>query len=880
MRLLLALALIVLLVPAEVGAIIPQRTEDTLTNTFVLYAKNKDTTASPIQEMAGTSSCEYSAVILGADTVRLVPRPNLTSSHATNVGGATTISSSGSGTFTPGQPYFSFDWTSGLNDGSSIEISCSSSSGGSGVADRQAATDCTAETGGTTAEVCQELDDNQFYVCESGTCNASGWVLYGGGAADNLGNQTGDGTNPLTGVTGLFVDEGAAAAADVLGDGQFWVLNEDPNIAMFTSDDGVDHYLSGDKRFYAENYADGSATGGIREAYAACVAAHGGQVWLPRGAVQFSASGLTSPVLNMDGIDIGNGTKSGACTLHGYGSGYVNNNSISPYERGGSEIRVTDMDLMTADGNGLRSVIEIGANGSLAQGFSVRMMGTLTTDMIGINIQVAQTSVLRDVTVRDTAAVETGTGIRVMGSQKSMMENVRVDDMGRGVWFDNFGATSNSYTIIASTFRSGHTGIYIEGDATASSTSCAAAINVFGGTIEGNWYGLDFESDAQCSVNLYGTHFENEQCEDIAPDDGTCDIDLTTLEADTGWNIRANAAQAGVHMFGGQLQGGAQYDFERTVAQAFSSGGGGNEFTGPDLFVGVETFHDWNVTAGTVIGQNLIVRRDDITLTGVTIQDGTAQNIVYDPTTSGASSTTDQDALDELFAEKLDASEVKSYLIAGVGPVNNIRHPGDVDEDGTLGEASDRVACSLGDRFLGNTNVEFYCVVAGDSSTAIWRATSEQLLDRAIHFESEATMANASHGASTCADIHNVETTLSNLSCADSQGRANVLIPTDGIITEIAAINVSNINQANQGCSIAGTVDGGTTFFGDIHLPPSNATQISGGFQKVRTNIAVSAGDRFGLSVRNGNFAPSGTPACNATNTIWALVSVKYAPGN
>ena len=51
---------------------------------------------------------------------------------------------------------------------------------------RQAATDCTTETGGVTDEQCHELDDNTLYVCESGPCNGSGWVAYGGAEVNDL----------------------------------------------------------------------------------------------------------------------------------------------------------------------------------------------------------------------------------------------------------------------------------------------------------------------------------------------------------------------------------------------------------------------------------------------------------------------------------------------------------------------------------------------------------------------------------------------------------------------------------------------------------------------------------------------------------------------
>lgn len=51
---------------------------------------------------------------------------------------------------------------------------------------RQAATDCTAETGGVVDEQCHEVDDNDLYVCESAPCNGSGWVLYAGSGIANV----------------------------------------------------------------------------------------------------------------------------------------------------------------------------------------------------------------------------------------------------------------------------------------------------------------------------------------------------------------------------------------------------------------------------------------------------------------------------------------------------------------------------------------------------------------------------------------------------------------------------------------------------------------------------------------------------------------------
>jgi len=57
---------------------------------------------------------------------------------------------------------------------------------------RQAATDCTAETGGLTDEQCHELDDNTLYICESGPCNGSGWVAYEGAGGTGAFSDAGD----------------------------------------------------------------------------------------------------------------------------------------------------------------------------------------------------------------------------------------------------------------------------------------------------------------------------------------------------------------------------------------------------------------------------------------------------------------------------------------------------------------------------------------------------------------------------------------------------------------------------------------------------------------------------------------------------------------
>lgn len=58
-----------------------------------------------------------------------------------------------------------------------------------------------------------------------------------GGDLDGQGNE-------INSISGLFIDEAANAAADVAGDGQFWVKDDTPNTPMFTDDEGNDYLLT------------------------------------------------------------------------------------------------------------------------------------------------------------------------------------------------------------------------------------------------------------------------------------------------------------------------------------------------------------------------------------------------------------------------------------------------------------------------------------------------------------------------------------------------------------------------------------------------------------------------------------------------------------
>lgn len=141
------------------------------------------------------------------------------------------------------------------------------------VPTRQAATDCTAETGGVTGEVCYELDDDALYVCESGPCEGAGWVEYGGGSggAPAFSDIT-SGTNT---AAAMVVGAGAslakastgtidASAIDHDGDGSREISVNSGNIDLDGDGSGVGSVLrirqSGSSTIYIEAIAGNVST--------------------------------------------------------------------------------------------------------------------------------------------------------------------------------------------------------------------------------------------------------------------------------------------------------------------------------------------------------------------------------------------------------------------------------------------------------------------------------------------------------------------------------------------------------------------------------------------------------------------------------------------
>jgi hypothetical protein len=106
----------------------------------------------------------------------------------------------------------------GAGGGSTVTLAqCDNGTGwlavpdGAGGVPRTAATDCTAETGGTSGELCVELDDDTLYSCQpsAGDCDTAGeWVLTGdGGGGGSLQVDESDGAPSVSSVTEINFDQ-------------------------------------------------------------------------------------------------------------------------------------------------------------------------------------------------------------------------------------------------------------------------------------------------------------------------------------------------------------------------------------------------------------------------------------------------------------------------------------------------------------------------------------------------------------------------------------------------------------------------------------------------------------------------------------------------
>lgn len=120
-----------------------------------------------------------------------------------------------------------------------------------------------------------QIDDAGAADDEYARFTANG--IEGRAVADVMGDLSGAasaafsfGTQNITGIDSLFLDEQAAADGDVAGDGQIWVKSDAPCTLWFTDDDGTDVQLGLganhailDGSVHSDSVADGVTRGSI-----------------------------------------------------------------------------------------------------------------------------------------------------------------------------------------------------------------------------------------------------------------------------------------------------------------------------------------------------------------------------------------------------------------------------------------------------------------------------------------------------------------------------------------------------------------------------------------------------------------------------------------
>lgn len=316
--------------------------------------------------------------------------------------------------------------------------------GGGSATWRTAATDCTAETGGVLGEICAELDDNAFYVCETAPCNGTGWVAYGGSTATILDQAAGE------------VDLRYDPAANV------YYFDEDDSDTRTDGDHSVPNQV-----FYAIDYQQGATTtGGIEEAINAACTAGGGIVEVPRGTTN------TTGTINLDCDYL---------ILQGHGAG----SSISFGT-------VTTGILMTGD-NVLVRNLEVRAAAANAANVGIDMDNDAAT-VSGWHLQ----------DVRIIGNTDTGVGVRCNGCLKGALTGgtSHISDWDIGVELNvDTGVYPNANVVSDATIRS-------NGDAGIDVTALQGPLTISGIVFESQPTGVRCVSSGTGTIVSTGSYFE------------------------------------------------------------------------------------------------------------------------------------------------------------------------------------------------------------------------------------------------------------------------------------------------------------------------------------------------------------------------------------
>lgn len=264
--------------------------------------------------------------------------------------------------------------------------------------------------------------------------------------------------------------------------------------------------------FFADSYENGSVTGGIREALAACEAAGGGTVYIPRGTTTIDANGLTSPLLSIPVIDSGE-SPIAVCELVGFGDA---NNVFSPDNlTAPSLIRVTNTSSMTATDT-LKVGIHMGGLSPKIRGFTLTMDSTDSSTvgvLVGSEVYGAEALgehgingwVIQDMTIKGEAQYGDGVGVRLMSALKGNLRGGEIGQWATGLYIGAPLAgviTSNGNLISGASIRDSDIGIQLAG-----AVSCTD-IAISGATIENNPIGMQIDSGSNCKVRDMGSHWE------------------------------------------------------------------------------------------------------------------------------------------------------------------------------------------------------------------------------------------------------------------------------------------------------------------------------------------------------------------------------------
>lgn len=319
--------------------------------------------------------------------------------------------------------------------------------------------------------------------------------------------------------------------------------------------------------YEAAEYADGSSTGGIAEALAACDADDAyGWVHIPPGITPIDATNITSPVLDLPS-DAVSGINQARCHLRGEGDSGA---SYLTYEQlSGSLIQITNLEGKTAirvngGSQKLRDFtlkVEDADASTIGIDFLSRSLagcgGTCVAGQFGIaNWEVSNVSVV------GPAYGGPGIGVRQTFSLKGRWDSGEIRSWDDGLKLVNVSGytteyASNANAWLETKFRESDNGIRLAGDGSCDDIALIAA------TIEGNQDGLQIDANTDCQVKDFASHWEQGG---------------SWLSGSYGAQIRISATDAGYYAFNPRMSGSVDTaDIIRTTDQ---------NRDGPDVVIG------------------------------------------------------------------------------------------------------------------------------------------------------------------------------------------------------------------------------------------------------------------------------------------------------